>query len=60
MVRDLLVDRLHSDYEQMEIIWKIKQASGDDSTSTKQIKEWHSRFENDRTTVESEAHYGRP
>ena len=45
---------------QVETIRKIQQAFGNEAMGTTQIKEWYNRFKDGRTSVESEAHSGRP
>ncbi|XP_049522073.1 protein GVQW3-like [Dermacentor silvarum] len=45
---------------QVETIWKIQVAFGDDTMSSTQIKVWYNRFKDGRTSVESEPGSGRP
>ncbi|XP_075737316.1 protein GVQW3-like [Rhipicephalus microplus] len=45
---------------QVETIWNMKTAFGDDTTSRTQIKEWYNRFKDGHTLVESEPRSGRP
>ncbi|XP_072144705.1 protein GVQW3-like [Dermacentor andersoni] len=45
---------------QAETIRKIQAAFGEDAMSSTQIKEWHNRFKDGRTSVESEPRSGRP
>ncbi|XP_070382490.1 protein GVQW3-like [Dermacentor albipictus] len=45
---------------QVESIRKTKSAFGDGAKSSTQIKEWHNRFKDDRTSVESDPRSCRP
>ncbi|XP_037573529.1 protein GVQW3-like [Dermacentor silvarum] len=45
---------------QVETIWKIQTAFGDDAMSSTQIKKWYNLFKDGRTSVESEPRSGRP
>lgn len=45
---------------QVETIRKIQRVFGDDAMGITQIKEWYNRFKDGRTSVESDARYGRP
>ncbi|PNF43587.1 hypothetical protein B7P43_G03209 [Cryptotermes secundus] len=45
---------------QVETIRKIQQAFGHDAMSNSWIKEWYNRFEDGRTSVDSEPRSGRP
>ena len=45
---------------QVETIWKIQQAFGNDSMSITRIKEWYSRFKDGSTSVDSEPRHSRP
>jgi len=45
---------------QVETIRKIHQSFGDDAMSSTGIKEWHNRFKDGSTSVDSEPRHGRP
>jgi len=44
----------------VETIQKIQRVFDDDAMGITQIKEWYSRFKDGCTSVESDAHSGRP
>ena len=44
---------------QVETIWKIQWAFGDDAMGITQIKDWYNRFNDGRTSVENDAYAGR-
>jgi hypothetical protein len=45
---------------QVETIQKIQWVFGDDAMGITQIKEWYNQFKNGRTSVESDARFGKP
>ena len=45
---------------QVETIQKIQRVFGDDAMGITKIKEWYNQFKDCRTSVESDAHSGRP
>ena len=45
---------------QVETIWKIQMAFGNNAMGIRQIKEWYNRFKDGRTLVDSELRSGQP